>query len=181
MRRIDSQLDRLQLSTAREGIAALTAEDFQHPQRAARIAQLQGLIKRLSTTSSAKHSLVPAAQIRAILEQASLSSSCSTCAHLFEQDDSGGLVHGEQEASYEHELEWLLLSKATAQAYGAVLNTILEQTIPLEDDIWYWDDVLSTYRFAGLCKYGRGTGSTVCTLYAYRPLRSAGDLAPCPI
>jgi len=31
-----------------------------------------------------------------------------------------------------------------------VLNTILGQTIPLEDDIWYWDDVLSTYRYAGL-------------------------------
>lgn len=55
-----------------------------------------------------------------------------------------------QESSYEHELEWLLLSKATTQAYGAVLSTILEQTIPLEDDIWYWDDILSTYRFAGL-------------------------------
>jgi nuclear-control-of-ATPase protein 2 len=54
------------------------------------------------------------------------------------------------DASYEHELEWLLLSKATTQAYGQVLNTILEQTIPLEDDIWYWDDVLSSYRFAGL-------------------------------
>jgi nuclear-control-of-ATPase protein 2 len=54
------------------------------------------------------------------------------------------------DASYEHELEWLLLSKATTQAYGQVLSTILEQTIPLEDDIWYWDDILSTYRFAGL-------------------------------
>jgi nuclear-control-of-ATPase protein 2 len=43
-----------------------------------------------------------------------------------------------------------LLSKATTQAYGQVLETILQQTIPLEDDIWYWDDVLSTYRYAGL-------------------------------
>lgn len=54
------------------------------------------------------------------------------------------------DASYEHELEWLLLGKATTQAYGQVLSTILEQTIPLEDDLWYWDDILSTYRFAGL-------------------------------
>jgi nuclear control of ATPase protein 2 len=42
------------------------------------------------------------------------------------------------------------VSKATTQAYGEVLNTILQQTIPLEDDIWYWDDVLGTYRYAGL-------------------------------
>lgn len=52
--------------------------------------------------------------------------------------------------TYEHELEWLLVSKATAQVYGHVLNTILEQTIPLSDDIWYWDDILGSYRHAGL-------------------------------
>lgn len=47
-------------------------------------------------------------------------------------------------------MEWLLLSKATAQTYGAVLNAILEQALPLEDDIWYWEDIASTYRYAGL-------------------------------
>lgn len=77
---------------------------------------------------------------------------------MFEQGDSGGTqpdeteheASNEHETSYEHELEWLLLSKATTQVYGAVLSTILEQTIPLEDDIWYWDDILSSYRLAGL-------------------------------
>lgn len=154
IRRIDSQLDRLQLSTANnEGAFAIAAEDIHDPQRVARIEQLQGLIKSLSTTNSSKHSLVPASRIRSVLREADISSRCATCTHLFEQDDSGGRHgHGSDphEASYEHELEWLLLSKATAQAYGSVLSTILEQTIPLEDDIWYWDDILSTYRFAGL-------------------------------
>jgi len=94
-------------------------------------------------------------RIKAILDEAEISSRCTTCADLFEQDDSGGRhshdASGDaHEASYEHELEWLLLSKATTQAYGSVLSTILEHTIQLEDDIWYWDDVLSTYRFAGL-------------------------------
>lgn len=114
---------------------------------------MQRLIKSLSTTSSHKHSLVPAAKIRSILLEADISSQCATCASLFEQDDSGNhrreSAHA-HESSYEHELEWLLLSKATTQAYGSVLSTILEQTIPLEDDIWYWDDIISTYRFAGL-------------------------------
>lgn len=54
------------------------------------------------------------------------------------------------DTSYEHELEWLLLSKATAQAYGAVLNALLEQALPLEDDIWYWEDIAGSYRYAGL-------------------------------
>lgn len=88
------------------------------------------------------------------MQRADLSSSCATCTQWFAQngdeDDSASEDGARGEASYEHELEWLLLSKATTQAYGQVLNTILEQTIPLEDDIWYWDDVLSTYRFAGL-------------------------------
>jgi nuclear-control-of-ATPase protein 2 len=156
IRRIDSQLDRLQLSSAQAGdtagVASLTAEDFHDPRRAARIAHLQGLIKSLSTTNSPKQALVPAGRIKSILDEANFSSSCTTCDTLFQRDDSGGVRQREEhpDSSYEHELEWLLLSKATTQAYGSVLSTILEQTIPLEDDLWYWDDVLSTYRFAGL-------------------------------
>lgn len=154
IRRIDSQLDRLQLSTANDdGAFAIAAEDAHDPHRVARIEQLQRLIKNLSTTNSSKHSLVPASRIRSILQEAEISSQCATCAYLFEQDDSGSQHRQSSyahESSYEHELEWLLLSKATTQAYGSVLSTILEQTIPLEDDIWYWDDIISTYRFAGL-------------------------------
>ncbi|EFX02912.1 nuclear control of ATP synthase 2 protein [Grosmannia clavigera kw1407] len=43
------------------------------------------------------------------------------------------------------EVEWLLVSKATVQTYGVLLNTLLEQIIPLHDDIWYWDDILTSY------------------------------------
>ena len=144
----------MQLSAANDESAfAIAAEDIHDPRRIARIEQLQRLIKSLSTTNSAKHSLVGPSRVRSILQEADLSSDCASCAYLFAQDDSGSQrrqsIYG-HESSYEHELEWLLLSKATTQAYGAVLSTILEQTIPLEDDIWYWDDVISTYRFAGL-------------------------------
>jgi nuclear-control-of-ATPase protein 2 len=95
---------------------------------------------------------VPGYRILETLQRADLSSSCSTCSQWFAQDAGGDRQEDDtrDDASYEHELEWLLLSKATTQAYGQVLNTILEQTIPLEDDIWYWDDILSTYHFAGL-------------------------------
>ncbi|KAF1921010.1 ATP synthase regulation protein NCA2-domain-containing protein [Ampelomyces quisqualis] len=154
IRRIDSQLDRLQLSTTQAGgsFSTLTAEEAYDPAKTARIAHLQNLIKSLSTTTSSKLSLVPGYRILETLQRAELSSSCATCTQWFAQDASGQTDDDEtrENASYEHELEWLLLSKATAQVYGQVLNTILEQTIPLEDDIWYWDDVLSTYRFAGL-------------------------------
>jgi nuclear-control-of-ATPase protein 2 len=154
IRRIDSQLDRLQLSTASTGgsFSTLTAAEAHDPAKTARIAHLQTLIKSLSTTTSSKSSLVPAYRILETLQRADLSSSCATCSQWFAQGIGGNRQEdgARDDASYEHELEWLLLSKATTQAYGQVLSTILEQTIPLEDDIWYWDDILSTYRFAGL-------------------------------
>ena len=56
----------------------------------------------------------------------------------------------EGQASYKRELEWLLVSKATTQTYGLILNTLLEQTIPLSNDIWYWDEVLGSYAYSGL-------------------------------
>ncbi|KAF5848669.1 hypothetical protein GGP41_009771 [Bipolaris sorokiniana] len=130
VRRIDSQLDRLQLSSSTRTFS-ITAEEAHDPAKTSRIAHLQNLIKSLSTTASSKHSLVPAARISETLHRANISTTI-------------------EDASYEHELEWLLVSKATTQAYGQVLNTILEQTIPLENDLWYWDDILSTYSFAGL-------------------------------
>jgi nuclear-control-of-ATPase protein 2 len=55
-----------------------------------------------------------------------------------------------QTQPYEEELEWLLVSKATVQTYGLLLGTLLEQTIPLSNDIWYWDEVLGSYTYTGL-------------------------------
>ncbi|KAF1812897.1 NCA2-domain-containing protein [Eremomyces bilateralis CBS 781.70] len=52
--------------------------------------------------------------------------------------------------SLEHDLEWLLLAKATNAAYGIVLDTILENTIPLSEHLYYFDDVLSSYRYTAL-------------------------------
>ena len=42
------------------------------------------------------------------------------------------------------------MAKATVQTYGLIYNTLLEQTIPLSDEIWYWDDVLGSYANTGL-------------------------------
>lgn len=153
-RRIDASLDRLQLSTTHSGssFSTLTADEAHDPAKSARITHLQTLIKSLSTTAS-KSSLVPTGRILEALQRANISSSCATCNVWFAQradEESSGENDIQGDASYEHELEWLLLGKATTQAYGQVLSTILEQTIPLEDDLWYWDDILSTYRFAGL-------------------------------
>lgn len=51
---------------------------------------------------------------------------------------------------YETDVEWLLVGKATVQTYGLLMSTLLDQIIPLSDDIWYWDEVLGSYPYSFL-------------------------------
>lgn len=99
--------------------------------------ELQSIIKSLSSTSSSRP-LLSSSQISALLEQASLSETITQ-----NEEDLAT-------TAYKTELEWLLVSKATVQTYGLLLNALLEQTIPLSDDIWYWDEVLGSYTYTGL-------------------------------
>ena len=96
------------------------------------------MIKSLSTASSSQ-SLLRTPQLQWLLEQAKLTQSSL----IDTQDEATG-------GAYIHSLEWLLVSKATTQTYGIILNTLLEQTIPLSNDIWYWDEVLGSYAYSGL-------------------------------
>lgn len=48
------------------------------------------------------------------------------------------------------DLEWLILAKGAAQVYGMIMSTLLDHTIPLSDDLWYWDEVLGSYVYTGL-------------------------------
>ncbi|KAK4217845.1 ATP synthase regulation protein NCA2-domain-containing protein, partial [Rhypophila decipiens] len=53
-------------------------------------------------------------------------------------------------AQFENDVEWLLLGKAAVQIYGLVMQTLLDQIIPLSEDIWYWDDIVHSYRYSCL-------------------------------
>ena len=102
--------------------------------------QLQQAIKSLSSASSSRIQL-RSAQINSILEQARLTIPEIHAASHKERDLC---------SHYEQELEWLLVSKATAQTYGLVLTVLLEQTIPISQDIWYWEEVRASYAMTGL-------------------------------
>ena len=102
---------------------------------------LQASIKALSTASSLRAILDPPA-ILAILQKAGLLGTTSNPGPASEKE---GNV-----SSQEQDLEWLLISKATAQVYGLVLNLLLDQTIPLSSDIGYWDEVLGSYGYTTL-------------------------------
>ncbi|KIW08399.1 uncharacterized protein PV09_01311 [Verruconis gallopava] len=130
VRRIDGQLDRLQLAHASYPSEDFSTADVHTSERLPRILELQRLVKNLSATTSSSTPLASTSTIISTLKSANLSS--------------------DAESGYENELEWLLLSKATAQAYGQVLNTILEQTLAVSEHIWYWDGILSSQSAAGL-------------------------------
>ncbi|KAF5564500.1 NCA2 [Fusarium phyllophilum] len=147
VRRLDAYLDRLpvlsevaseddQSETEEHGFAVAAA--FSSP----RLDHLLRTIQSLSTTSSSQP-LLPAWRIRDLL----ISSDIPASAHLSVREAQPG---DGAKSPYENELEWLLVSKATIQLHGVVLNTLLDQIVPLNDDIWYWDDVLGSYSYSSL-------------------------------
>lgn len=152
---IDAQLDQLQISSLATdstspvvgtsiagsspgGLENAGPEDPSSDRT--RVVQLQQAIKSLSSASSSRIQL-RSAQINSILEQARLTIPDIHAASHKERD-----LH----SHYEEELEWLLVSKATAQTYGLVLTVLLEQTIPISRDIWYWEEVRASYAMTGL-------------------------------
>ena len=146
---MDGQLDRLQLvkhpSTPSSPELYSASNDPQNHSSPSgvgpdltRTLNLQAAIKTLSTASSSR-ALLPSQAILTALEKAK----------VLERYISSGAEHDEYSAQ-EQELEWLLVSKAATQTYGLILNVLLEQTLPLSNDIGYWNEILGSYRYTGL-------------------------------
>lgn len=142
MRRLDAQVDRISL------VPFISAEGAGEPEENGLEGQLAGInalstprvnellrIARALSTATSSRPLLPSSHIRDLLLQS-------------------GLVRREGEYAarnhYESEIEWLVVGKATIQTYGLILNTLLDQIIPLSDDIWYWDEVLSSYTYSSI-------------------------------
>lgn len=146
-RRIDSQLDRLQLgnlTSASSPTLERAAIDYPNDKEIkppARLLALQAAIRGLSSGSSDSKSLLKPSHIQNLLS--ALSDRPEATAAV-EVDGAG------EKDEYESELEWLLVSKATTQVYGHVLHNILDEAVALSDDLWYWDEVLGTQRHTAL-------------------------------
>jgi nuclear control of ATPase protein 2 len=138
VRRLDAQLDRIPFAHLQprdhddDGLTAQASVQLNSP----RVKDLLRIIKTLSTTS-AQQPVLPPRRLQSLLAQANLAA---------EPDEDAGPGSGQ----YEAELRWLLVSKATVQAYGIIMDTLLDQIIPLNDQIWYWDDVLSSPSYSTL-------------------------------
>ena len=150
IRRIDAQLDRLQLAnlpsasnspTISRASTFLPAEGHAGTPPA-RVLALQAAIRGLSPGDSDTHTLLKPAQIQLLLS--ALSDRAGTLAAQTEEASSADVDQ------YETELGWLLAAKATSQVYGLAIDHILHSTGRLADDIWYWDEVLSSRRYTAL-------------------------------
>lgn len=148
--KVDGQLDALQLQrqpsvpSSPEFHSALDethdASDFngvnELSSELTQILKIQAAIKTLSAASSSR-ALLPPDTIWATLTQ-------TIEASVANSEES------KVNSTQVQELEWLLVSKAATQTYGIILNALLEQTIPLSNEIGYWDQVLGSYRYTGL-------------------------------
>ncbi|KAI5463239.1 ATP synthase regulation protein NCA2-domain-containing protein [Mariannaea sp. PMI_226] len=146
VRRLDAYLDRLPVlseDVSEDGRSEIEEQGFTTAANAfstPRLDNLLRIVQSLSTSSS--RPLLSAPRIRSLLTQSGIPAA------------PGAVVRsanaGDLKSRYENEIEWLLVSKATIQLHGVVLNTLLEQIIPISDDIWYWDDVLGSYSYSSL-------------------------------
>ena len=141
VRRVDAQLDQLHFPKSQSGNSLSIFSSVSDPapisQLSLRTFSLQNGIRTLSA-ASASHTLLSSGRIHTILSE-SLNKPSNPVQEASEVD-----------STLEAELEWLLVGKATAQIYGLILARLLEDTIPLRDDLWYWEDVLGSYRYLGL-------------------------------
>jgi nuclear-control-of-ATPase protein 2 len=165
--RIDAQLNRIQLaphftSSNSTGLSAnedLHIDSLQQQQPltrqsrtpSARVLALQAAIRGVSPGTSHSRALLKTSQIKLAL--ASLShrpeaTGLGPKASQDEDEDSEGIQSQEdgsaEQEHFEHELEWLLVSKITTQVYGVVLKRILDHAVDISDDVWYWDAVLGS-------------------------------------
>ncbi|KAL8671784.1 MAG: hypothetical protein Q9168_003731 [Polycauliona sp. 1 TL-2023] len=184
VRRIDGQLDKLHWSKyapAQSSPVPSSASDntpsdddlVDDPPDLVRVAELQAAIKQLSATGSRSRAapLSPSTILSALRHAAVLDAQSGA-----EDEGSPSKTH-----PVEHDLEWLVVSKAVAQTHGLIIELLLEQTLPLGWDIWYWDEVLGSSYYLGL--YSVQTGPRRIwqwgnTIYhdAKRKFRASGGL-----
>ncbi|KAK4134359.1 NCA2-domain-containing protein [Trichocladium antarcticum] len=142
VRRLDARIDRVSLVPLTLGPdhdAELQALDGAATSVLAspRVNELLGIVKNLSSgLTSGAHLSSP--RIQGLLAQSGLTGDAPLVEAL------------ETKSHYETDVEWLLVGKATVQTYGLLMSTLLDQIIPLSDDIWYWDQVLGSYPYSFL-------------------------------
>ncbi|RPB23128.1 NCA2-domain-containing protein [Terfezia boudieri ATCC MYA-4762] len=140
LRALDLQLERLQVDYIPSEPTGL--DTFDLVQESQRVQQLKKLVKLVTIANGSTSACISREKLLQLLQSANIRGSEDPL-------DVDGDPRRSQ-AAYERELEWLFLAKATILVYGITFHTLLEQTLPLSEDLYYWDEVLSSYRYTVL-------------------------------
>ncbi|KAM7216189.1 ATP synthase regulation protein NCA2 domain containing protein [Rhypophila decipiens] len=120
-----------------------------------RIVELLRIVRALSQYPALEQD-IQIARIEALLVQSGLPKREFPRSQVRDEEEENEEEEEELEgqelavAQFENDVEWLLLGKAAVQIYGLVMQTLLDQIIPLSEDIWYWDDIVHSYRYSCL-------------------------------
>lgn len=142
----DVQLDRISLAFGKSEPTGAhvqdsdEAQDALQPLASARINELLPIVRAFSSTSS--QPLLSCSRIRQLLVQSRLTRP--------EELEAARDEDYAEQSKHESDVEWLLVSKATVHTYGLILRMLLDQLLPLSDEIWYWEEVLGSYRYSSL-------------------------------
>lgn len=109
-----------------------------------RLNHLLPIVKSLSITSPSQP-LLSAYRLKSLLLQSGIPRVKQAAAGSIEPTKPTPVA---PKSAYEEDLEWLLVTKATIQVYGIILNVLLDRIISLSDDIWYWSEVLNSYTYS---------------------------------
>lgn len=150
VRRLDTQLDKFQFHTIEptsaqaddshiDGAVDEDGTTRSIPYPTDEISGLKSTVRALSTASTSQP-LLKAPRLLELLRQA----------RTFQTKVIADTAERREDGYNETYLEWMVVAKGTVQAFGLVMDSMLQQTLPLSDDIWYWDEVLGSYANIGL-------------------------------
>lgn len=135
MKSIESQLDQLLLTSlnAERGIQVETLDgsDDTVSTGDTRRYHLEALTKAISTISTSP------------LKRSHIRTTIQAFDRLVKEETSPS-------NSSDLDLEWFLLAKITNRVYGHVLQALIDQTLLLNDDLWYYLDILSSASYTAL-------------------------------
>lgn len=130
---VNTQLDRLQQhisSPQRLEDTDLSNESLET------IGQLQDLINSISVTSKTQP-LLPPSRLADLLSG------------TFSRLQAQTTIHEGNSAQLSDHV-WIVTAKAAIQASGLIMNTLLDQTLQLHDETYYWGEMLGSIWYSGL-------------------------------
>lgn len=127
---MNAQLDRLQQQITRPE-RLLYTDDAPSPH----VRRLQDVIHSISVTSKTQP-LIPASRLLGLLSDSALTLQVSVAPEAGADDVSNYL--------------WLVAAKAAVQASGLVMHTLLDQTLQIHDETYYWNELLESVWYSGL-------------------------------